>query len=403
MRQALCQQFGTCGGCTAQHIEYDIQLQNKKKALAHALSKASFLDKTFNEDNIKVFSGNEFYYRNRMDFLFHSNNAGGIGLRKKDDYKKIIDVEKCVISNEELNKLLAEVRSFFENKPNTSANTSTNTSTNTLTDIFNMNMRTGTLRYAVIRAPQNDSSISFVLNSDSKKINETIEKIKEFAKITSANNVIVAYVPSQADVSISDDFFVVKGADMLKETYLGKTFFYHSQGFFQNNSEMAEKMHEYCHLLLTSYSQYTKPAHLLDLYGGVGTFGIINADLFKGVTIIESVKQCIDAAEKNIAVNNIKNVKAVVLDAINLKKLKLPEPLFVITDPPRSGMDMKTIEQLKILKPKLILYVSCNVQQLAKDIPKFKQYKVKSATLFDLFPQTVHSEAVVELVRCVGD
>ena len=173
----LCPYFGNCGGCTAQHIEYDIQLQNKKKALAHALSKASFLDKTFNEDNIKVFSGNEFYYRNRIDFLFHSNNAGGIGLRKKDDYKKIIDVEKCVISNEELNKLLAEVRSFFENKPNTSANTSTNTSTNTLTDIFNMNMRTGTLRYAVIRAPQNDSSISFVLNSDSKKINETIENI----------------------------------------------------------------------------------------------------------------------------------------------------------------------------------------------------------------------------------
>ncbi|MBI4453059.1 23S rRNA (uracil(1939)-C(5))-methyltransferase RlmD [Candidatus Woesearchaeota archaeon] len=409
MRHPLCPQFGTCGGCTAQHIEYCIQLENKKKALAHALGKASFLDKTFSENNIKLFSGNEFYYRNRMDFLFHSNNTNfhlndtgsngiiGIGLRKKDDYKKIIDVEKCVISNKKLNELLTEIRSFFmgkeRNKPVDIFNVNR--------DIFNMNTRTGTLRYVVIRAPQNDSSISFVLNPDSKRINETLEQIKEFAKITSANNVLVAYVPSQADVSISDDFFVVKGTDMLKETYLGKTFFYHSQGFFQNNSEMAEKMHEYCLNLLTSYSQYTKPAHLLDLYGGVGTFGIINADLFKGVTIVESVKQCIDAADKNIVANKIKNAKAVVLDAINLKKLKLPEPLFVITDPPRSGMDMKTIEQLKILKPKLILYVSCNVQQLAKDIPKFKQYKIKSAALFDLFPQTVHSEAVVELVRTV--
>lgn len=401
MRQALCPKFGTCGGCTAQHIEYSLQLENKKKALAHALDAhtlgahtlgAHTLDNAFSEDNIKVFSGNEFHYRNRMDFLFHQK---GIGLRKKDDYKKIIDIEKCVISNEELNKLLAEVRSFFENKPNILADASTNTST----DIFNVNLRTGTLRYVVIRTPQNDSSISFVLNSDSKRIDETTEQIKEFAKITSANNVLVAYVPSQIDMSISDDFFVVKGSEMLKETYLGKTFFYHAQGFFQNNSEMAEKMHEYCNKLLTSYSQYAKPAHLLDLYGGVGTFGIINADLFKGVTIVESVKQCIDAADKNIEINKIKNAKAVVLDAVQLKKLSLPEPLFVITDPPRSGMDMKTIEQLKILKPKLILYISCNVQQLAKDIPKFKHYKIKSAALFDLFPQTIHSEAVVELVR----
>jgi tRNA/tmRNA/rRNA uracil-C5-methylase (TrmA/RlmC/RlmD family) len=43
--------------------------------------------------------------------------------------------------------------------------------------------------------------------------------------------------------------------------------------------------------------------------------------------------------------------------------------------------------------------VSCNVEQLGKDLPKFKNYRIKSAAMFDLFPQTLHSESVVELVR----
>ncbi|MBW3016993.1 23S rRNA (uracil(747)-C(5))-methyltransferase, partial [Candidatus Woesearchaeota archaeon] len=43
--------------------------------------------------------------------------------------------------------------------------------------------------------------------------------------------------------------------------------------------------------------------------------------------------------------------------------------------------------------------ISCNTRQLAKDLKKFSKYKIKSAALFDLFPQTQHIEAVVELVR----
>jgi hypothetical protein len=45
--------------------------------------------------------------------------------------------------------------------------------------------------------------------------------------------------------------------------------------------------------------------------------------------------------------------------------------LFVITDPPRSGMHPKTIEQLNKLRPKIIIYISCNIEQLGKDLPKF--------------------------------
>jgi len=159
---------------------------------------------------------------------------------------------------------------------------------------------------------------------------------------------------------------------------------------------MAEKMHMYVNSLLKKYE--TKNAMLLDLYGGVGTFGIMNSELFKTVITIESLKECTDSANRNIELNNSKNVKAVTLDAKNIKKISVQQPLFVITDPPRSGMDERTIQQLNLWKPEVIVYISCNVEQLRRDIPKFKNYKINSAALFDLFPQTPHSEAIVELV-----
>lgn len=372
----LCPYFGSCGGCSAQHIDYQLQLDNKKKALARCIR--------LPEEQIAVFFDQPYHYRNRMDFIFH---AGGLGFREKEKWWKIVDVETCAISSDPLNVLLKEVRSFFQRHVRE-------------IDVFDIKKKQGTFRYAVIRTPSQDSSISFMLNSDSTKLEPATVLIGDFAKTCTAQNILVAYAPSDSEMSISDEFFVVKGKEVIKETLLGKTFWYPVQGFFQNNSIMAEKIQQYVHDLLKTYA--TRNSHLLDLYGGVGCFGIINATLFKNVTIVESVESSITCAQKNIEENKIANAQAIVLDAAQLKKLALPkpaQPLFVITDPPRSGMHPKTIEHLNLLQPEVIMYVSCNIDQLGKDILKFPNYQLKSAALFDLFPQTNHVEAVVELVK----
>jgi 23S rRNA (uracil-5-)-methyltransferase RumA len=366
MVEPLCPYFGTCGGCSSQNTEYQYQLKDKKRQLTEAID---FYD-------VSVHADAEYFYRNRMDFIFHKN---GIGLREKGQWNRIVDIAECVISEKKINVLITEIRSFFKD-----------------VDYFDLKKNAGTFRYAVIRTAEKESAISFVLNEDSSRLSEAIEQIKAFAEKSSAENIAITYVPSNTDMSISSEYFMVKGNDMLQKTYLGKTLWYSIQGFFQNNHVMAEKMHAYVRELLQKSN--TQNSHLLDLYAGVGTFGVINADLFKTVTIIESVQSCIDAANKNIEVNGVKNATAKVLDAKNIKKLSLQQPLIVITDPPRSGMDERTIHHLNSVKPKTIIYISCNVQQLQKDIPKFKEYSVKSAALFDLFPQTPHSEAIVELV-----
>ena len=207
---------------------------------------------------------------------------------------------------------------------------------------------------------------------------------------------LLTYVTHDSGASISDEYEVLKGSDMLCETYLDKRFWYHIQGFFQNNHDMAEKLHAHCHDLLKSYP--TDQAHLLDLYGGVGTFGIINAELFKDVMILENYEPAIQACKGNIEENELPNVNPILMDAKHLKILELPEPLVAILDPPRSGMNPRTLKRLNEIKPELIVFISCNIKLLRRELPYLSKYKIKSAALFDLFPQTPHQEAVIELI-----
>ena len=363
MSTPLCPYFGKCGGCTAQHIDYALQLENKKRWVQEALNVAE----------VTVFSDQEYFYRNRMDFWF---NLDKVGLREKDRSWNIVDIEKCVISDQRINSLLQEVRTFYGNlNP-------------ALQRVFHGVM---------LRAPRENTGIVFVLKEGSASISQVLGKIKEFVIKTKAQNVVVSYYSSDNDEEIDGKVEVIKGTSLLTEQFMGKWFEYPITGFFQNNSQMAQKMLEYSHRVLEGYD--TKSAQLLDLYGGVGTFGIVNANLFPCVTIVENSALAITAAKQNILENRIKNATAQVLDAKQLRKVKLGTPLFVITDPPRTGMDIKVIQYLNMLQPEVILYVSCNVQQLAKEISKFKNYELKSAALFDLFPQTPHCEVVVELKR----
>lgn len=366
MRMPLCPYFGKCGGCSFQDVDYAEQIELKKQKIIEAV----------NIEDIRVFSGREYFYRHRMDMVFHPE---GLGFKEKGTWYNVVDVERCVISNENLNEFITEIRSFF-----------------TGVDAFDDKKKTGTFRYAVIRTPPTDSSISIVLNQESPRLDEAEGKIKEFAKITSACNVLATYVPPNRGVSVSEEFSVVKGREMIREEYVGRKFWYPIQGFFQNNHDVAEKMHIYINGLLKQHE--THDAHLLDLYGGVGTFALINSSLFKDVTIVENSEKAIHAATRNIKENQAKNINPLLQDSKRLKDVELGKPLFVVVDPPRSGIHPKAAKRLNGLGPEAIIYVSCNVNQLRNDLRKLERYKIKSAALFDLFPQTPHIETVAELI-----
>ena len=100
MANPVCPYFGRCSGCSSQHIDYAVELENKQKLVARAVG----------VKDIKLFSGSDFSYRNRMDFLFH---PAGLGLRAKGKPSLIIPVGCCAICEPAINKLLLELNCFF--------------------------------------------------------------------------------------------------------------------------------------------------------------------------------------------------------------------------------------------------------------------------------------------------
>src|SRR3989338_4816509 len=111
-----CPLFGTCGGCTAQHIEYGRQVENKLKRLSAIAGVEA-----------QAFFASPYGYRNRMDFVFH---PAGLGLREKENWRSVVDVERCPISSPGVNALLAEARAAFSGA-----------------DAFDQKKGTGTFKY----------------------------------------------------------------------------------------------------------------------------------------------------------------------------------------------------------------------------------------------------------------
>jgi 23S rRNA (uracil-5-)-methyltransferase RumA len=368
----VCQYFGKCGGCSGQHISYDLQLSGKKERADFLLKKAGCAVE------IGVHAGMPFGYRNRMDFIFHK---AGLGLRKRSQWDEIVDIAACPIANEKINLLLGEVRAFHAQSR---------------FEVFDIRKQEGTVKYCVIRASDR-SSLSFVMNDESTRLASQVELVRSFAVQTSADVVVVTYVGRKQDVSVSSEFFPVKGEPILSVGFGDVVLDYAVQGFFQNNTEMAIRMVGECRKLLGKYA--TKDAVLLDLFGGVGTFGVSLGSLFREVLVVESVPESIACAKDNLARNRV-NGSAVVLDAARIRTLSVPDPFIAIVDPPRTGMDKKTIGWLLEKKPAAIIYISCNPEELAKELPSFMgEYRIVSANLFDLFPQTPHIELMVELQR----
>src|SRR3989338_6974554 len=310
MTTPLCSYFRTCGGCNLQHIDYALQLEKKRRQVERLLG----------VETVEVFSGPEYFYRNRIDFVW---GRQGLGMRSAQKSTMIVPVERCVIGSAGINQLTQEVNQFFNH----------------------IDLREWqAIKGCVIReSRKGESSITFEIDDDSKFVARGFEKIRAFCEHTNAQSVLVKVGDKEEDVE------AVKGTEFLSEVLCGKEFHYSSLWFFQNNPIVAEKMLMYSREILSSYE--TKKGQLLDLYGGVGTLGIVNADLFGEVLIVENSKSSIAAAKKNIEANKTNNVEAFALDATQIERLKLKKPLFVICDPPRSGMAPKVITILNSLKP----------------------------------------------------
>jgi tRNA/tmRNA/rRNA uracil-C5-methylase (TrmA/RlmC/RlmD family) len=170
--------------------------------------------------------------------------------------------------------------------------------------------------------------------------------------------------------------------------------------FFQNNFSLLPK-------LVGTVRDFLKAGgakHLVDLYCGVGFFGIETADIIESFVGVESDPLAIHAARKNTEIRNIKNGEfiAAQVEAILPELLKKfsPEQTAVILDPPRKGCRPEILELLRETRPAQVIYVSCHPATMARDLNILCAdgvFELARVQPLDMFPQTQHVECVADL------
>jgi 23S rRNA (uracil1939-C5)-methyltransferase len=140
-----------------------------------------------------------------------------------------------------------------------------------------------------------------------------------------------------------------------------------------------------------------------DLYAGVGLFSLPLATRYERVTAVEGDRGSSRFARINARANRLGNV-AVETRSIETWIEALPAGADrVVVDPPRSGLPRPVVAGLIERRPRRLTYLSCHAATLARDLRVLDaSYRIESLDFFDLFPQTVHLETLVQLVLREG-
>ena len=394
-RKALCPHFGKCGGCTYQKISYDRQLEMKASLVKGMLDEACVAlgkEPDYRFEGILP-SPMEEGYRNKMEFTFGDECKDGpfaLGLHQKGSFMNIVNVTDCHLIHPDMNLVRNTIRDYFQ--PFYEAGQ---------VSFYNHRSHLGWLRHLLLRRAAATGEILAALVTTSQMDPETSQKmldeLTERLKMLDVEGTITGILhitnDSLADIIQSDKTDILFGSDYIMEEVLGLKFRISVFSFFQTNTRGAE-------VLYAKAREYASFAHgmLYDLYSGTGTITQLMADAVEEAVGVEIVKEAVEAAKENAALNGISNVRFIAADVLAALD-DLPKPDSLILDPPREGINPKALGKILRYGVDNVVYVSCKPTSLGRDLRGFfaAGYQLEKACCVDMFPETEHVETVVLL------
>jgi 23S rRNA (uracil1939-C5)-methyltransferase len=392
-----CTHFGFCGGCKWQNMSYENQLFYKQKQVEDSLFRIGKLD-------IKEIlpikpSENIFFYRNKLDYSFSTyrwltqedmnkedvSNRNALGFHIPLHFDKVIDINKCFLQPEPSNQIRLKFKQYALNND---------------LSFYDPRGKSGLLRNLIIRnTTQSDLMVIIVFGyNDEEKIKDACEFLSvSFPEITS----LIYIVNEKSNDTISDlETHTYKGLDFMIESLEDKKFKIGPLSFFQTNSIQALELYR----VIRNFAELKPEDIVYDLYTGTGSIAIFISEKVKKVIGVESVEAAIKDAKNNADSNNVTNAFFFAGDMVSVLNDDFIEqngrPDLIITDPPRSGMHPKVVEQILQISPERIVYVSCNPATQARDVALMKEfYTVEKTQAVDMFPHTQHVENVMLLKR----
>lgn len=377
-----CVTYKRCGGCNLRHIDYEETLNIKRNIVQN------LVDKTL-KNKLKVDTvlgmGNPYHYRNKAQYPVGIRKDGKpmIGVFANRTHE-IIPMEKCFIQDERVEEVAKFIYEFAVKND---------------ISIYNEENQKGSLRHIVIKIGKQTEEIMAILVINGENFKNEENLVTELTnKFLNIKTIVKNVNTKNTNVILGNKNINLYGDGYISDILGDYTFKISPLSFYQVNPVQAEALYN----IGVEEAEITKNDTVFDLYCGIGTITIFMSKYSKKVYGIEIVEEAIQMAKDNAQINNIQNTEfiagdvEVILDDLINKKNIVPD--IIMIDPPRKGLDNKSIENILKIKPKKLVYISCNPATLVRDLASFEEaYEIKKIKPVDMFPFTTHVECCVLL------
>ncbi|MFS0647337.1 23S rRNA (uracil(1939)-C(5))-methyltransferase RlmD [Siminovitchia sp. 179-K 8D1 HS] len=379
-----CPIYEECGGCQLQHMSYQGQLLAKEKQVREILQRIGKLDDVPVHPVLGM--DNPWRYRNKAQVPIGEREGGLVGGFYKQRTHEIIDMEACLIQMEENDAVLQKLKTVCSEFG---------------LRAYDENTHKGTLRHIMVRSGKVTGHIMVVLITKTSDIPNRKKLVKTIVNaIPGVKSIVHNVNTKRTNVIFGEQTNILWGDEFIYD-YIGNIrFAISARSFYQVNPEQTKVLYDKA----LEYAQLTGQETVIDAYCGIGTISLFLAQKAKKVYGVEIVPEAIEDARRNAELNGIHNVEFAVGEAESVIPKWYKEGVkadVLVVDPPRKGCDETLLKTIIDMKPKKVVYVSCNPATLARDLRILEDdgYKTMEVQPVDMFPHTVHVECVVLMSR----
>ena len=371
--KVICPIFYECGGCDFLHISYNEQLKMKE----------NYVKEIYQSEKVHVHvlpvieSKQPLYYRHKVVLSAGTfKQKLRLGLYREHS-RRVIPFLRCYIQDKTINLLMQTIEELLIQFK---------------IPAYDLDKDSGMIKHVMVRKSYSTNKLMliFVTNGTLFPNQKTI--IQEILKKHPLVSTVIQNIhKKKTHLVLLDEEKVLYGPGFIEDEIEEVKFRLSSKSFYQVNPLQMLKLYQ----TALELAKITKDDIVMDTYSGVGTISLLAAKRAKQVIAIEANPMAHLDAVHNKKLNKIDNVVFHQSDVEPFMNTFNGKVDIMIMDPTRDGATQSFIDAVLKLKPKRIVYISCEPKTQARDVKLLsKDYFVVSVQPVDMFSQTVHVESI---------